>query len=606
MINLRENEFYYPFCNEKGCDGCLQIGINEYNFTVKSICEKNKNHKKKGMIFQTFENFHLKEKKYLKCFKCNFNIDNNEIYKCKECNQIYCIKCFIKDDHIEKNLNNLLINSNKCQKCNKELIKYCIDCGEKICLFCLKNSPNSIHNNHEVEYILESLPSNKQIDNINNKLNQKIKYINELIDLIENWFSALSKKVDKLKQNLKNEMNFIEKFFKNFNPHFVNYIYYKNFNNFNQGTCIVANKFLSKFKNSIEFEEKTKNLFEALFYNKSKTENKNGVLKYEGDLENGLVSHLDEQNFLIHYDRSQYFDINYYNQENKHICYFKETRVDIKDKIYSISYSKIKNKIYICLKDHKIIKIYDYIKEGTSKNEINECIEEIKDNNNLDGHYNKCIYLNNDYLAVADDDKISIWHENLNEFSNYYSNITNIPLNSEIDDLLLLNTDYFCASQSSNHSIVFCDTNNFTKEKSIMKINCVNTFNCLFLVKKYLIANCFDGIAVISTKTKELVQFIQNFNDKKNKKICVGDGSLYILDYNNYNLLILKMKLYNGSFVVTKNYKLLNKENERDDISLKKLIELYNANKLGILFTNKAIIIVEKNIYILREDNNLK
>ena len=597
-----EDKFYYPYCNEKGCDGCLQVRINEYNFTIDSICEKNKNHIRKGLIFQIFEKYNLKEKHHLKCNQCDYNIESNDIYECKKCSKIYCFRCFTKDEHIENNINNLYINSNKCQKCRKDFLKYCVDCGQKICLFCLKNNEQSPHANHEVIYLLESMPSTKQIDEINNKINEKIKYIEELIDLIDKWYINLSKKIDKLKQNLKSEIKFIEKFFMNFNPHFTNYIYYKNYNNFNNDIFIINNKYLNNFKKSLEFEPQTKNIFEALFYNKTKTEEKSGILKLEGDLESGLVTNLDEENFIIHYDRSQYFDMNYYNNENRHICYYKDTRVDIKDKIFSISFSKVKNKVYVCLKAQKKIKIYDFIKDENDKEkkELKECNEEIKDPNNLDGHYNKCIYLNNDYLAVADDDKISIWHENINEFANYYSNISNIDISAETDDLILVNNNYFCGSQSSKHSIIFFDANNFIKEKSVFKINCINSFNCLFLIKYYVIVNCIDGIAILSSKTKQLVQFIENFNENKYKKLCVGNGNLYILDYN-FNLLIIKMKLYDGTFIVDEKYNLFSKENDKDDYSLKKLVELYNSNKLGILFTNNAIVVFEKNIYILKE-----
>ena len=203
-------------------------------------------------------------------------------------------------------------------------------------------------------------------------------------------------------------------------------------------------------------------------------------------------------------------------------------------------------------------------------------------------------------MAVADDEKISIWHENLNEFANYYSNISNIDINAETDDLILINNDYFCGTQSSKHSVIFFDANNFIKEKTILKINCINTFNCLFLIKYYIIVNCTDGIAILSSITKQLVQFIENFNGNKNKKLCVGNGNLYILDYN-FNLLIIKMKLYDGTFIMDEKYNLFSKENDKDDKSLKKLVDLYNSNKLGILFTNNAIVVVEKNIYILKE-----
>ena len=441
---------------------------------------------------------------------------------------------------------------------------------------------------------MESLPTTKQIEETNSKIEEKIKKIEEILELIDKWCIELILKIEKLKINLKKEIKMIEKLYKNFNPHFTNYIYYSNYNDFKDDKYIIKNKFLEKFRNSYEFEEKTKNIFQTLFYNATKTEEKYGILKHEGDLENGLVTSLDESNFLIHYDNSQYFDINYYNYDKKSIWYYKESRIDIKEKIYSVTFSKIKNKIYVCLKDEKIIKIYDYIK-SKSKNELKlkEREEEIKDFNSLHGHFNKCIYLINNYYATADDEKVGIWHENINDNSTYYSNISNIELSTEINDLLLIDNNYFCCSQSSGKSVIFLDNNDFTTVHTVSKINCVSSFNCLFLVKNYIIVNCTNGISILSAKTHQLVQFIQNFNENENKKICLGNENIYVLDYD-YNLLLIKMKIYDGTFVVDEKIRLIYEGS-------KKLNELYKTDKLKILFSNNTIALVEKNIYVLKD-----
>ena len=600
-----ENKFYYPICNKIGCDGLLNIKINEYNFTIDFDCEKSKSHKRKGLTFKTFENFFLEEKTNLKCSKCCSNIDNSDIYKCKKCNSFHCLMCFILDEHIKNDISNLILNSNKCNSCHKDLIKYCVDCGKKICLYCIKNDiKDNVHANHKIEYIMESIPSNKEIDDINDKITGKKKYIEELINSIDLWHQALLKKVDKLKQDLKNEMIFIEKFFSNFNPHFVNFIYYKNFNDFNSDVCIKKNKFLKNFKESLEFEEQTKHIFEALFYNKAKVKEKNGVLKYDCYFENGMVSQLDEENFMIYYDKSKYFEINCYNNTEKAIFYYPKTRIDLypSDKIYSISFSKVKKKVYVCFDVKKIVRIYDYIDNVDNNKSIKElkaCSGEIKDSNNLRGHYNKCIYLVGDYVATADEEKVGIWHENMNDIANY-SNITNIELNAGIGDLLLVNDDCFCSAQSSLCAITFFDTNNFNNEKVLMNIKCVKGYDCLFLIKEYIIVNCTNGISIISSATKELIQTIQNFYENQNKKICVGNEKIYILEYN-YNILIKKMKLINGSFIETKQYKILQKVNVKNDDSLKDIIACYNSNKLGILYTNSCIIIFGKNLYCLKE-----
>lgn len=73
-----------------------------------------------------------------------------------------------------------------------------------------------------------------------------------------------------------------------------------------------------------------------------------------------------------------------------------------------------------------------------------------------------------------------------------------------------------------------------------------------------------------------------------------------LIEYN-YNILIKKMKLINGSFIETKQYKILQKVNVKNDDSLKDIIACYNSNKLGILYTNSCIIIFGKNLYCLKE-----
>ena len=122
-----DNKIFYPACKEKGCDGLLKIKINENNFSIDYTCEKNKNHKGNGIYFETFEKFYLKEKSKEICFKCKLNLENNTIYKCKKCKEIFCIDCFIYDEHIKKEISNLIINKNKCNLHQRELNSYCTD-----------------------------------------------------------------------------------------------------------------------------------------------------------------------------------------------------------------------------------------------------------------------------------------------------------------------------------------------------------------------------------------------------------------------------------------------------------------------------------------------
>ena len=42
---LEKNKYYIPTCRERGCEGNLYLSINEDNFIIQTICEKNYNHK---------------------------------------------------------------------------------------------------------------------------------------------------------------------------------------------------------------------------------------------------------------------------------------------------------------------------------------------------------------------------------------------------------------------------------------------------------------------------------------------------------------------------------------------------------------------------------
>ena len=63
-------KYFIPMCWEKGCEEFLKITIDEEQFYIKYIYEKNKDHKGK-IFFETFERFYLKENFIQKCFNCS-------------------------------------------------------------------------------------------------------------------------------------------------------------------------------------------------------------------------------------------------------------------------------------------------------------------------------------------------------------------------------------------------------------------------------------------------------------------------------------------------------------------------------------------------------
>ena len=113
MSNIEDKsilKYFYPSCREKNCDGILKFKINEEDLSIDYECQKDKGHHENKVEFKMFENYFLKEgkEKVYKCSKCQSIIDTNKIYKCKECERIYCNYCNNFDEHVAKDINNLI------------------------------------------------------------------------------------------------------------------------------------------------------------------------------------------------------------------------------------------------------------------------------------------------------------------------------------------------------------------------------------------------------------------------------------------------------------------------------------------------------------------
>ena len=156
---INEEKYYVPICREKNCNGHLLVTFDENAFGVICICEKNRNHYSE-LYFETFERYYLKEKTIKKCFKCYNNLGNNCIYKCNQCDELYCSNCFISDKHIQEDIKNLSLLTNRCSIDQNELTNYCVDCGEKLCIFCFKKyEEKNPHKNHTIINIANNAPS---------------------------------------------------------------------------------------------------------------------------------------------------------------------------------------------------------------------------------------------------------------------------------------------------------------------------------------------------------------------------------------------------------------------------------------------------------------
>ena len=598
-------KYFYPICREVGCNGILKIFINEINFTIDYECEKNKNHKGKGILFKTFESFYLKEKLNEKCIICALNLENNYIFKCKQCDQNYCSSCFYFDQHIKKCINNLQINMNKCNIHQRDLTKYCIDCGKKICFYCLYNSSeNNIHKNHKIVSTLDFMPSNSKIDSLNNKLKDKILVIDDIINSIDTWEKKFLKKLETLKLNLKNEIKLLEKIFSNFDKYSENYTYYINFSQFENDESIINNESLEKFYESLYFEDQSRYIMEVICQTK-KVIQKEGILDKQYEFKDGIITKLDENIFLNYYNKT--IDLDYYNEDEDSVFLVDNSCIKFNEIIHSISFSKAENKIFVCLENKKTIKIFDYIEYSFEKKEIKLNKEEIRDNSDLNGHFERCICISKDSIASIDDNnKIYIWGKDKND-SDYYNKKKTIKVSRGIIDIILVNDDYLAFNQYYVDSLIFININkDFKVEKEIKNIDSIKNENCLFLLKDFIVVNCLKGLAVISIKTKEMVQYIENNIGYKNKTICTdNEDNIYILN-NSKNLELIKMALSDGIFVIKEEYKNIELENDKSndsDESKSSDSGSFDDLDLNMIYNRGYIILWNKFVYVLKEKN---
>ena len=589
------SKYYYPCCSEKGCNGILDIKINEDNFSINYFCQNNPKHKKKNIYFKTFERFYLKELTIPKCSKCNISLEKDIRYECKSCRKIYCVFCFIYDEHIKDNNKDLLIINNKCTLHKKDLTLYCTDCHKHLCIFCHKDNEDNNHCEHDIENIYEVIPSLKEINELKEEIKKEKKIYEDYISLIDEWKKIIVNKIENYKRNIRDKISLIEKMFYNFNKYYNNYIYYENFNYF------IKYHYNDKDLSNAEFllekntYERFSSILKEIFSNKEK--------KYEikqphsNELENPLsnkikkIEMINDSHFFVYVNGS--IKLLRLNEEDNELIVLDNTEIDFNDDIESVTCSINKDKIYVCLSNKKIIKIFNC-------DLINEIMElnnnEIKGENILNDKYLKCIELPNNILAAIEDEEqvISLW--NLDN----YSNIKKIIINETIGDILLINSDYFISSQPNAKTLIFHNINNLNNDKIINNINSCESIHCLSSNKNYILVCCKEGISIISIKNKELIQYYDTSRDyyySFDRCIRIDeDNDIYYLysDSSSYNdatyiyLDILKLKEEKLIKVVKTKSRLNHKNRDK------------NMN-IFILNKNKNYFIIEGRIFVCNE-----
>ena len=534
-----KNIYYVPICKENGCEGHLRISIDEEKFIINGKCQKNKEHIYNNLYFENFEKYYLKEKKIQNCFKCSNNLENKYKFICNECKNIYCSNCFISDIHIKKDIQNLKIMTNRCQNCQNEFLKYCIDCGKKICLICTKkNEKNNSHEKHNVINILDMIPSKNYIKNLKEKIRKKSDAFNLLIKSLTEWQNELNKKIEKIKENLKNELSIIKKLFLNFNSEYMDYTYYSNFNEFFKLIDNYNNSYLNQFMESENFKEKTKSIFDLLININKESE----IIKNKRKLKEYYFCYnlekFTEEYCLCYSKQNKYISLLYEHKTG--FCELPDSKINFNEDIFCFNFSPDRKKIYVCLAKRKAIYILNYDSE---KNTLKLSDENIS----IWGHEhcNKCIYINNDCLLIIDNFGVYLFkRDNLN--NKKFSNTKKINFEFQIFDICQIDGKYAIISQKSK--ITFINIENLKIEKEINNIDCIERYNNLALIKDYILVNCKNGIGVLSIKDRELIQFISNDeNLGKSKTVKTINNHIYILyslgyllkySFSEYNLVL--------------------------------------------------------------------
>ena len=222
----------------------------------------------------------------------------------------------------------------------------------------------------------------------------------------------------------------------------------------------------------------------------------------------------------------------------------------------------------------KPIKIINY---NPLKNNLKLSEENIETNSN--GHFKKCIHINNNSLIAIDNLILYIWiKDDIN--SNKYTNIEKIKFKEEIYDICKINDDNLIISQKSK--ITFLNLKNLSERKNIKKIDSTSENNNLILIKDYILVNCEKGIAIISLKTKEMIQYIEW--DKKSALKLFKD---YIYIFGKDNIIY---KFY----VFENNLKLLSKI----------IINKKNFSAYNIYVNNEETFIWGNSLFRLIKDEN--
>ena len=238
---IRSKRIICPECGED-----IKIKKIE-NFKI-DLFECKNNHKINNILLEDFEKTQMVNLKNIKCNICKeknkYNTDNNEFYKCYECNMNICPSCKLKHD-TEHNILNYDKIHYTCNKHDDKFVNYCNECKKNICLLCEID-----HSTHDKQSINDMILDKKEIMNKLNefKMSKNIfdENINKIIEILK-----------KMKENMDNFYKFEEYIINSYNQDESNYeILYNIDKIMNYNNTIINN--IKQIDNEIDISNKFK------------------------------------------------------------------------------------------------------------------------------------------------------------------------------------------------------------------------------------------------------------------------------------------------------------------------------------------------------------
>ena len=305
---------------------------------------------------------------------------------------------------------------------------------------------------------------------------------------------------------------------------------------------------------------------------------------------------------LLSFQMNHFYFFPFYKKELKIIPYdniyninaIKDPKLNFSKKISYLSCSDNYQKIYACLSEGKIVKIINYYKQNNNLQLSDESIIL-----NGDGHFKKCIYLEKEFLSTITDESIFLWKAK----NKCFLNIHTLNFIENIYDIGKLNNKYLVFTQG--FTFHFLNLENFIIDKTIFNMDFIKEIDTLLIIKDLILVNCEKGIAIISAKTMETVQYIQNYDNWNNQKIITksNDEKIYVFNQFNY----ASIYEFNLSEMILKLIKKMEISiyYENDDDSDIILEDDYNNNipkKKYIIANNNNIIIWRNNLSIITDE----